>query len=66
MALSHKLAGRSNRVFCIVGDGELNEGQFANYLRQSLQEFRYEQYNKCEGLPFTVAELCQKFESLLK
>ena len=27
MALSHKLAGRSNRVFCIVGDGELNEGQ---------------------------------------
>ena len=45
---------------------ELNEGQFANYLRQSMQEFRYEQYNKCEGLPFTVAELCQKFESLLK
>lgn len=27
MALSHKLAGRANRVFCIVGDGELNEGQ---------------------------------------
>ncbi|NIY46024.1 transketolase [Cedecea colo] len=27
MALSHKLAGRGNRVFCIVGDGELNEGQ---------------------------------------
>ena len=27
MALSHKLAGRTNRVFCIVGDGELNEGQ---------------------------------------
>ncbi|HGY7954043.1 TPA: transketolase [Escherichia coli] len=27
MALSHKLAGRKNRVFCIVGDGELNEGQ---------------------------------------
>jgi len=27
MALSHKLAGRSNRVFCILGDGELNEGQ---------------------------------------
>lgn len=45
---------------------ELNEGQFAGYLRQQLQEFRYEQYNKCEGLPFTVAELTQKFESLLK
>lgn len=27
MALSHRLAGRDNRVFCIVGDGELNEGQ---------------------------------------
>ncbi|KAB8312292.1 transketolase [Erwinia endophytica] len=27
MALSHKLAQRCNRVFCILGDGELNEGQ---------------------------------------
>ena len=27
MALSHKLAQRTTRVFCIVGDGELNEGQ---------------------------------------
>ncbi|QMV51060.1 transketolase [Ewingella americana] len=27
MALSHKLAKRANRVFCVVGDGELNEGQ---------------------------------------
>lgn len=27
MALSHKLARLPNRVFCIVGDGELNEGQ---------------------------------------
>lgn len=27
IALGHKLASRSNRVFCIVGDGELNEGQ---------------------------------------
>ena len=45
---------------------ELNEGQFANYLRQSFQEFHYEQYNKCEGQPFTVVELKQKFESLLK
>ena len=45
---------------------ELNEGQFAAYLRQSLQQFRYEQFNKCEGLPFTVAELKQKFETLLQ
>lgn len=45
---------------------ELNDGQFANYLRQNFPEFRYEQFNKCEGLPFTVVELKQKFESLLK
>ena len=45
---------------------ELNEGQFAAYLRHELQEFRYEQYNKCEGQPFTVTELRRKFESLLK
>ena len=45
---------------------ELNEGQFAAYLRQHLQEFRYEQFNKCEGQPFTIVELKQKFESLLQ
>ncbi len=44
---------------------ELNEGQFAAYLRQQFQEFRYEQYNKCEGQPFTIVELKQKFYSLL-
>ncbi len=44
---------------------ELNEGQFAAYLRQQLQEFRFEQYNKCEGQPFTIVELKAKFESLL-
>lgn len=27
IALSHRLAGRRNRVFSILGDGELNEGQ---------------------------------------
>ncbi|WP_226572165.1 transketolase [Mangrovibacter yixingensis] len=27
IALAHRLAGKPNRVFCIVGDGELNEGQ---------------------------------------
>ncbi len=45
---------------------ELNEGQFANYLRGKKQQFNYEQYNKCEGQPFTVVELVEKFESLLK
>lgn len=45
---------------------ELNQGQFANYLRQNFQEFNYEQYNKSEGQPFTIVELRTKFESLLK
>ncbi len=27
IALSHQLRGMPNRTFCIVGDGELNEGQ---------------------------------------
>jgi len=45
---------------------ELNEGQFVSYLRQNFQEFRFEQYNKCEGLPFTTVELKAKFNELLK
>lgn len=57
-----EIFGRFKRIVIC----ELNDGQFANYLRQNFQEFRYEQFNKCEGLPFTVVELKQKFESLLK
>lgn len=44
---------------------ELNEGQFANYLRQQFQEFEYKQLNKVEGQPFTIVELKEKFETLL-
>ncbi len=44
---------------------ELNEGQFAAYLRQNFPQFAFEQYDKCEGLPFTVTELKQKFNTLL-
>lgn len=36
---------------------ELNNGQFVNYLRMSLPDFKYKQYNKVQGLPFTVQEL---------
>jgi 2-oxoglutarate ferredoxin oxidoreductase subunit alpha len=45
---------------------ELNEGQFANYLRMNFQQFSYEQYNKCQGLPFTTVELEAKFNELLE
>ena len=55
------LAGFKRIVVC-----ELNEGQFVNYLRQQFQEFKFEQYNKCEGLPFTTVELRNEFLSLMK
>ena len=44
---------------------EINNGQFVNYLRMSLPQFKYEQYNKIQGLPFKVAELEEKFNELL-
>lgn len=45
---------------------ELNMGQFANYLRMNYPEFEYLQYNKVQGLPFTVAELKDKFIEILE
>lgn len=45
---------------------ENNRGQFANYLREKQPDFRYEQYNKVQGLPFLTAELEDKFNDLLK
>lgn len=44
---------------------ELNMGQFANYLRMNFQQFAYLQYNKVQGLPFTVVELTDHFRALL-
>ncbi len=44
---------------------ENNMGQFANYLRMKHPEFKYEQYNKVQGLPFMVSELKTKFDTLL-
>lgn len=36
---------------------ELNQGQFAEYLRGQFPEVPFQQYNKLQGLPFTVKEL---------
>lgn len=36
---------------------ELNNGQFASYLRMCFPQFSYEQVNKVQGLPFRVDEL---------
>jgi 2-oxoglutarate ferredoxin oxidoreductase subunit alpha len=44
---------------------ELNSGQFANYLRMSLPDFKYEQYNKIQGLPFTVQELVSAISNVI-
>lgn len=45
---------------------ELNLGQMAHYLRTEHQEFNYLQYNKVQGLPFTVTELKEKFNQILE
>ena len=45
---------------------ELNEGQFANYLRMNFPEFNYQQMNKVQGLPFTASELIDKFNQILE
>ena len=44
---------------------ELNEGQFAGYLRQQFTDVCIESYGKTEGQPFTVIELKEKIESML-
>jgi 2-oxoglutarate ferredoxin oxidoreductase subunit alpha len=45
---------------------ELNMGQFAMYLRMNFQEFNYMQFNKVQGLPFTVVELVEKFNQVME
>ncbi|HEX2967868.1 MAG TPA: 2-oxoacid:acceptor oxidoreductase subunit alpha [Bacteroidales bacterium] len=45
---------------------ELNLGQFANYLRTKHQEFSYEQYNKVQGVPFTVKDIKEHCIKLLQ
>ncbi len=44
---------------------ELNNGQMANYLHMNYPDFKYQKYNKIQGLPFTVSELKEKFKELL-
>jgi 2-oxoglutarate ferredoxin oxidoreductase subunit alpha len=45
---------------------EINSGQFVGYLRMTCPEFKYEQYNKVQGLPFTTIELEEQFINLLE
>ena len=46
------LAKFKKRIVC-----EINLGQFVDYLRMHFPELKYHQYNKVQGLPFTVSEL---------
>lgn len=43
---------------------ELNMGQFANYLRMNFPKYEYKQYNKVQGLPFTMHELKEAVNKL--
>ena len=44
---------------------ELNSGQFVNYLRGVMPQFKYEQCNKVQGQPFLVQELVEAIKSNL-
>lgn len=55
------LKNHKNVVVC-----ELNEGQFINYLRSKFTHIPMTQYNKVQGLPFTVFELVEHFRDILE
>ena len=44
---------------------ELNMGQFAGYLRMNFSESSILQYNKVQGLPFTIKEIKEKVKEIL-
>ena len=44
---------------------ELNAGQFVNYLRGVMPQYKYEQCNKVQGQPFLVQELVEAIKSNL-
>jgi len=45
---------------------ELNNGQFADYLRAEVPGFTYEQYNKIQGQPFFVSEIKEQILNMLQ
>ena len=45
---------------------ELNNGQFADFLRMNYPEFNYTKYNKIQGLPLGSKELMNKFDEIIK
>ncbi len=45
---------------------ELNDGQFVNYLRMKFPHIPMLQYDKVQGLPFTVSELTEQFTKIME
>lgn len=45
---------------------EQNNGQFAGYLMEKIDELRVSRYNKVEGQPFAVSDLVNSFTQTLK
>ena len=61
-----KNTGEVFKGFKNIVVAEINLGQFANYLRQNYPQYQYLQYNKMQGLPFTVAELVDAFNKIME
>jgi 2-oxoglutarate ferredoxin oxidoreductase subunit alpha len=64
----HPLPTNTGEIFKDFGTivvCELNSGQFVHYLRMKYPHIDFKQYNKVQGLPFTVFELKDEFDALL-
>ncbi|MFP4469451.1 MAG: 2-oxoacid:acceptor oxidoreductase subunit alpha [Bacteroidota bacterium] len=59
---THEVLKRFNKLLVC----EINLGQFANYLRMKFQDLEFMQYNKVQGLPFTVIELKEQIKKVLE
>ena len=65
MLFRSKNTGNILRKYKKIVVCELNNGQFAGYLRTQFPECPMTQYNKVMGLPFEVGELKEEFNRLL-
>ncbi len=54
------LSGFKKIIIC-----EINDGQFLKYMRSSFPQFNYSQYNKIQGLPFSIVELKETIKNNL-
>ena len=45
---------------------ELNKGQLSTILKGKYPGYKYSQYNKVMGLPFSVTDLTEKFKNIIK